>query len=175
MSNAQDHRHPPETASIAGFTYVELLVASALLLVSLLTLAGMFIAGYSNVADAGNTTRGLAAVRQVLEDARRLPYDNLTDLDGFDTDNPATLPAADPAREIARRWRYALAGEGLGWAFTEEEKVRWPTLAALGETLDGTGAIEVVQQSATLTAITVTVTVPGRWFPIEISTVIARL
>ena len=55
----------------SGFTYVELLVATALLLVGFLTLVGMFITGYAQVTGAGNTTMGLAATRQVLEEARQ--------------------------------------------------------------------------------------------------------
>jgi len=30
----------------------------------------------------------------------------------FDTNNVATLPTADPALAIARRWRYMVAGAG---------------------------------------------------------------
>jgi type II secretory pathway pseudopilin PulG len=158
-----------------GFTYIELLVATALLFVSLLVLAGMFLTGYSKVGGAGNTTMGLAAVRQILEDARRLPYDSLVNLDGFDTDDPATLPASGPERDVARRWRYALAGEGVGWTFTSDEQARWPTLADQGADLAATGRIEAVATSATITEITVTVSVPGRWRPIRVATLIADL
>ncbi len=159
----------------SGFTYIELLVAASLLLVSLLTLSGLFVTGYSNVDGAGNSTMGLAAARQLVEDARRLPYDNLVNLNGFNTDDPTTLPANNPEREVARRWRFALAGGGAGWAFTDAEKARWPSLVDLGASLSGVGSITAVQQTATLTEITVSISVPGTWRQIELSTLIARL
>ncbi len=159
----------------AGFTYIELMVAASLMFVSLLALAGMFVAGFAHVNGAGNATMGLASARQVLEDARRLPFDNLVNLNGFNTDDVTSLPASDPEREVARRWRYALAGEGVGWSFTDEEQARWPSLVDVGNSLGGVGNLRVVQQTATLTAITVEITVPGTWRRVEISTVIAKL
>ena len=104
-----------------------------------------------------------------------MPYDNLINLDGFESDDPSTLPASGPEREVARRWRFTLAGEGVGWTFTDAEQARWPTLVDLGDELDASGSIEVVQQTATLTRITVSVSVPGKWRPIQISTLIADL
>ena len=169
------NEHRPCTTRDSGFTYLETLVAASLLLVSFLALAGMFILGYSQISGAGNTTMGLAAVRQVLEDARRLPYDNLVNLDGFDTDNPATLPDDGPEREVARRWRYALAGSGVGWTFPDEEQARWPTLAEQGDALRAAGRIQAVSASATITEITATVSVPGRWRPIRVATRIAKM
>ena len=167
--------HQPTTTHDSGFTYLETIVATSLLLVSFLALAGMFILGYAQINGAGNTTMGLAAVRQVLEEARRLPYDNLVNLDGFDTDDPTTLPDDNPEREVARRWRYALAGEGVGWTFSSEEQARWPTLAEQGDALRAAGRIRAVPASATLTEITATVSVPGRWRPIRVATLIARM
>ncbi len=159
----------------AGFTYIELLAAASLMLVSLLALAGMFVTGYSHVNGAGNSTMGLAAARQLVEDARRLPYDNLVNLHGFNTDDPNTLPANNPEREVARRWRFALAGEGVGWAFTDEEKARWPSLVNLGAALGAVGNISAVQQTGTITEISVSISVPGSWRQVELSTLIARL
>ncbi|MCP3982307.1 MAG: type II secretion system protein [bacterium] len=159
----------------SGLTYVELLVAVGLLLTALLGVSTMFVLGYTNVNGAGNTTMGLAAARQVLEDARRLPYANLVNLNGFDTDDASTLPASGPELEVARRWRYAVAGEGVGWSFTSDEKARWPALSDQGDALRASGSIEAVQISATITRITVSVSVPGRWRPIELGTLIADL
>jgi Tfp pilus assembly protein PilV len=158
-----------------GFTYVELLFATSLLLVSFLALAGMFVLAYAQVNGAGNTTMGLSGARQVLEDMRRLPYADLANLDGFDTEDPGTLPAGAAEREVARRWRYALAGEGVGWFFTTEEKARWPSLNNQGDTLSASGVIDVVSLTATTTQVTVTVSVPGRWRPVEVATIIADL
>jgi Tfp pilus assembly protein PilV len=159
----------------AGFTYIEVVVASSLLLVSFLALAGMFVTGYAQVSGAGNTTMGLAAARQLLEDARRLPFADLADLDGFDTEDPLTLPADNPAREVARRWRYALAGEGVGWTFTNDERARWPTLELQGGDLDAAGRVEVGAVSATVMEVHVSISVPGRWRPLEVATFIADL
>ena len=158
-----------------GTTYIEVLIASVLLLFAMLAMSGMFIAGYANVHGAGNTTAGLAAARQMMEDARRLPFDNLVNLDGFDTDDPMSQPASDPELEVTRRWRYAVAGEGVGWTFSDTEKTRWTDLAVQGDELNGVGTINVVVQSANLTEITVTVSVPGRWRDIQLSTLVARL
>jgi hypothetical protein len=141
----------------------------------MLAMSGMFIAGYANVNSAGNTTAGLAAARQLMEDARRLPFDNLTSLDGFNTDDPGSQPADDPELEVARRWRYALAGEGVGWDFTSAEKTRWTDLAAQGQELNGVGTIGVASPSANLREISVTVNVPGRWRNIRLTTLVARL
>ena len=116
---------------------------------------------------------GLSAARQVIEDMKRLPFDNIVNLDGFDTENPGTLPTNDPEREIARRWRYALAGEGVGWTFTADEKNRWPSLVGYGDFLGGSGRIDTASISATITEITVSVSVPGRWRPMQVATRIA--
>jgi Tfp pilus assembly protein PilV len=174
MSSLKNSPSAGSTGSL-GFTYVELLVAGSLLMVSFLALAGMFVMGYSQVNGAGNTTMGLAAARQLLEDARRLPYDTLINLNGFDTEDPSTLPGDNPEREVARRWRYALAGEGVGWSFTADEKARWPSLEEQGDSLSASGRIQATQVSATLTRVTVSVSVPGRWRPIQVATFIADL
>ena len=167
--------HQPTTTRDSGFTYLEMIVSISILLVSFLALAGMFILGHAKISRAGNTTMGLAAARQVLENARSLPYDNLVNLDGFDTDDPTTLPDDNPEREVARRWRYALAGEGLGWTFSSEEQSRWPMLAEQGRVLRATGRIRAVAASATVTEIIATVSVPGRWRPIRVGTLIAKM
>jgi Tfp pilus assembly protein PilV len=161
--------------SETGSTYLEVLVGSLLLLFSLLTVSGMFITGYRNVDTAGNTTMGMAGTRQLLEDMRRLPYANLVNLDGFDTDDPNTQPADDPEREVARRWRFAMAGEGVGWSFTAEEKTRWTDLDVQGDELDGVGRLAVTQQTATMTEVDVTVSVPGAWRDIRVTTLMADL
>ena len=158
-----------------GPTYLEVLVGSLLLLFALLTVTGMFITGYASVNSAGNTTMGLSATRQLMEDIRRLPFDSLANMDDFNTDDPNTLPASGPEREVARRWRYALAGDGVGWTFTDEEQARWTNLSDQGEALNGVGTINVTAQSATVSEVSVTVSVPGTWRDMRITTLIARL
>lgn len=158
-----------------GATYIEVLVAGVLMAVSLLAMCNLFVLGYANVTTAGKTTNGVAAARQVLEDVKLLPYDRIGNLDGFDTDDPSTLPTANPEREVARRWRYALAGEGVGWTFSDAEKARWTNLAVQGDTLDAAGTITVVPQGATLTEVTIRVSVPGRFRDVQLSTLITRM
>ncbi len=169
------------TASVpqreAGFSYIEVMIASVVLLTSLLALAGMFVLAVTNVSSAGNTTMALSAARQVMEDVRDLPFDALPDLDGFDTDDPASLPADGPAREIARRWRYALAGDGVGWTFTQDGTAGNADDHAhdQGNQLGAAGSIDVISRSATLTEVRITVSIPGRWRDINMSTLISNL
>ena len=153
-----------------GFSYIEVLVSAALLLISLLTLAGMFVAGHASVSASGKTTMGVSAARQLLEDVRRLPFDDLSNLDGFDTEDPTSLPEDGLEREIARRWRYALAGEGSGWTFTDEEQIQWPLLSDQGQQLGAVGRIEVNAVSGTVREVTISVLVPGKWRPFRLAT-----
>jgi hypothetical protein len=157
-----------------GLTLVEVLLAGALLAVSLLAMSSMFVSGYANIAVAGRSTTGLAAGRQILEDVRGLPFDSVVNLDGFDTDDPSSTPAAEPESEIARRWRYALAGEGVGWTFTTEEIDDWPAPPADVAVLGATGRIDVDLVSATLARVTVTIVVPGTRRDIELTTLVAN-
>ena len=69
----------------------------------------------------------------------------------------------------------ALAGPGVGWTFSDDEMARWPSLAHQGASQDATGTIDVASPSATLRRVTVSVSVPGRWRPIEISTLITEM
>lgn len=164
-----------------GFTILEVLVGSSILAVALLAMAAMFPTGYTNIAEAGRMTMAVTAARQVFEDISALPYDNIINLNGplgagFDTTDPATLPAGEPERTVARRWRYALAGEGDGFTFTATEKAEWSMLSTgEGITLNGRGQINVVTLSATLDQVTVTITYPGRSQGVQLVTNITRL
>lgn len=157
-----------------GFTFIEVVVAGALLAVSLLAMCGVFVVAYANVTAGGRNTVGVAATEQMLEDVRSLPFNAVIALDNFDTDNPSSQPAADPAREIARRWRYALAGEGVGWSFSNAETTRWTNMNGASGPIGAAGTIDVVSLSGTLCEVTVTVAVPGRWRPIVLATRVAR-
>lgn len=159
--------------SESGFTYIEVLLASTILAVTLLAVCGMFVAGHSNVASAGKMTVGMSAARQVMEELKRVPFANLDALDDFDTDDPDSQPANDPEREIVRRMRYVLSGEGVGWTFTAEELERWSGLSDHGHKVNAVGTIQVTNESATLKRVTVRIAVPGRWRDIEYSTFMA--
>jgi len=145
-----------------GFTLVELLVGMTFLMISLLAIAAMFPMAYVVTNEAGKTTMTLTAARQVLEDVRSLPFSDLSLLNGFDTSNALTLPAAGATRDIARRWRYALAGAGDGFTFTSTERERWGSLANSNNAFGARGRIAVTAQSTTMVRVTVTVTVPNR-------------
>jgi prepilin-type N-terminal cleavage/methylation domain-containing protein len=161
-----------------GLTLVEILVAMTVLAVALLGIAGMFETGYTTATAGGKMTLALTGARQMLEDIRTIPtnpLDSLDNLNGFDTNSTATLPASDPELAIARKWRYALAGEGVGWSFTTAEKAKWSVLSSDGTTFGGRGQISVVNQSATLRLVTVTVAVPGRGVNIQLATLISAM
>ena len=166
---------------VQGFTLLEVLVGSAVLSVALLAMAAMFPTGYTNITDAGKMTMALTGGRQILEDISALPFDNIGTLNGplgtgFDTTDPATLPAGEPERTIARRWRYALAAEGDGFTFTATEKAEWSTLSTgQGISLNGRGLISVAGLSATLVQVTVTITYPGKPTGVQLVTNITRL
>ena len=68
-----------------GFTLVEVLVASMILIVALLTLASMFPVGYKQIADAGRMTVAVSGARHILEDVGDVPFANISNLNGVDT------------------------------------------------------------------------------------------
>jgi Tfp pilus assembly protein PilV len=175
VSRASQSAPPAPATGSRGSTLIEALVGGTLLAITLLGVCSMFVTGYSHVSASGRTTLGITGARQILEDVRSLPYDNLINLDGFDIDDATTLPSADPERELARRWRYTLAGPGVGWSFSTEEEQRWSMLTSEGIVFGGTATIDVEAQSPTLTLVTVRVSVPGRWSRIEWSTLITKL
>lgn len=160
-----------------GFTLLEVLVGATILAVALLAMIAMFPVGYTNITEAGKMTMAITGARQVFEEISALPLDNIEKLDGFDTLDPATLlPLGEPERTIARRWRYALAGEGDGFTFTATEKGEWSTLSTGGGiTLNGRGQVNVVTLSATLDQVTVTITYPGRSPSVQLVTNVTRL
>jgi len=163
-----------------GFSLIELLIGMSLMAVALLSIAAMFSTGYTDVHAGGMTTMATAAGRQILEDMQNLPFDRLINLNNFNTTNAGSLPASNPERDLARKWRYALAGEGAGWpTYSIAEKAMWSTLAISGVQVGVNGQISVVQDTATLTRITVTVQLPGRTagapIPVQLATLISRL
>lgn len=150
-----------------------------ILTVGLLGVATMFSTGYTDVAAGGKMTLGIMAARQIIEDMRALPFGSIDSLNAFDTSSVATLPAANPERDVARRWRYALAGEGDGFAFTTTEKSQWTMLSADGVSLGARGRITVVDQSPglrpnSLRLVTITVATPGRAASVQLSTLVSR-
>ena len=163
-----------------GFTLIEILIGITILVVGVLGVATMFGTGYSNVGQGASLTLAVTAARQMLEDVRTIPFNNLTNLNGpggtgFDTSSLGTQPAADPERNIARKWRYALMGDGTGWNFTNAEKGKWQNLGVNNVTFGGRGLVVVTSPSATMRLITITVNVPGRGNTVQLATLISRL
>ncbi len=155
-----------------GFTLIEVLIAMMILTIALVAIAGMFPVGYTQVVDAGRMTRAVAAGRQILEDVRSVPFDNLDNLNNFDSENPATLPAGGPELDFARRWRYALDGEGDGFTFTPAEIAEWQSLSPFG----GRATVQVQPgATATLRQVTVTVSVDALTQSVQLITLIVRM
>jgi len=166
-----------------GFTLIELLIGATILAVGVLGVATMFGTGYSNVGEGSKLTLAVTAARQMLEDVRTIPFNNLTNLNGpggtgFDTSNVATLPAADPERNIARKWRYALAGGGTGWNFTSTETGKWQSQGVNNLLIGSSGLVVVTSPSPTMRLITITVRIQG-WGNtiqlVQLATLISRL
>jgi type II secretory pathway pseudopilin PulG len=176
-------RQSRQRKNAVGFTMVELLISSTLMAVSLLSIGGLMVLVYANVAKSGRTTEGLAAARELFEDLQTIPFDDLGNLDGFDTDDPSSLPLDGPELEIARKWRHSLAQEGVGWSFTDEEKLRWGSTGNEGQTTGhalvspggGRGRIDVTPQGTALQRITIEVEIPGLIGSIELSTLMGRV
>jgi len=181
-------RNRGERRREGGFTLVELLIASTLMAISLLSIGGLLVLVHANVAKSGRTTEGLAAARELLEDIQTIDFDDLDNLDGFDTDDVTSLPDDGVEREIARKWRYKLAQDGVGWTFTDAEKLRWAAaahgahgsggsgggLVARETPKGGRGQIDVTDQGA-LKRITIQVELPGLLGSIELSTLVSRV
>jgi Tfp pilus assembly protein PilV len=157
-----------------GFSLLEIMLGSIVLVVALMGFISMFSSGYTNVAESGNMTMAFSAAQQFLEDVRAVPFANLPNLNNFRTDNVGSQPAGGPEREIARKWRYALAGDGTGWAFTVSEKQRWTVIATGERVFGGTGQVTVTDTSTLLRTVSVTVSMPGRAAPIQLNTVVSR-
>jgi hypothetical protein len=139
-----------------------------ILAVGVLGTLGMFHAGYNNVGEGGRTTMALAAARQMIEDVHTVPYAELTILNNFDTNTPPGPTTSVIGLAVARKWRYALAGEGGGWTFTTAEKQQWTKLMSgvgSGTTVAGKGQISVDNAPGTVAGtvlrVTVTVRVPS--------------
>jgi len=156
-----------------GFTLVEVLVASMILVVALLTLASMFPMGYRQITDAGRMTVAVSGARHILEDVGDIPFNNISNINGVDTASNSGVIAGLGGTEaaLARRWRYMLAGSGNGFTFTGAETTAWGTVQPSG----GRAVVTVANTSATLRTVTVTVTVPGLPAGVTLSTVIVRM
>lgn len=171
-----DSRHTQATAMTGdarGFTLIEVMISGVLLAVALLAMSGMFVVGYADITSAGRSTVALASARQVVEDVRALPFESVVALDGFDTDNPDSLPQDAAAAEVARRWRYSLAGDSANGGYNQSQSQTYPGSSQGSAPLGAAGRIEVDLQTATLARVRITVAVPGSRRNVELATVVA--
>jgi len=170
-----------------GFTLVEVLVASMILVVALLTLASMFPVGYRQITAAGRMTMAVTGARHILEDVGDIPFDKIVNINGVDTASNAGVIAGLTGTEgaLARRWRYMLAGSGNGFTFTSAETTAWGT----PQPFAGRAMVQVcdpgvvppapptactVPTHATRRQVTVTISVPGLPANVSASTIIVR-
>lgn len=159
-----------------GTTLIEVLVAVVVVSFALLALAHTFTSGYLNVVREGRETMALTAARQALEDCKSLPLSAVATLDGFDSDDATSLPTDAPARDIARRLRFAVAGSGNGFSFSESERAQWVRLLDDdGNPLRGRAGFVVAAESAALNRVTVGVQLEGHDRPITLSTLVTGL
>ena len=161
-----------------GFTLTEVIIASMVLLIALLVIASMFPVGHQQVVDAGRMTLAVTAGRQILEDMGALPFDSIRNLNGFNTANSGSVPAADPELAAVRRWRYMIAGPGGGFSFTSGEIAEYGNFSPIG----GAATIQITappggtcSATGSRCQATVTVTVPGLTSSVQLSTIFVRM
>jgi prepilin-type N-terminal cleavage/methylation domain-containing protein len=178
-----------------GFSLIELLIGLTVLSIALLAIATMFHVGYSDVSSGATTTMATEAGRQILEEARTLPFGSLDFLDGYNTGNaPPTLDPADPeegpALAMMQKWRYVFAGVGTppvgsGWVTLRSGRGDVAAGQSGSQLFEGAAQISVVTPatpappvSDRLRLVTVRVLVPGRSpaaTPLVLTSLIARM
>jgi hypothetical protein len=162
----------------AAFTVVEVVIAAMVLVIAVVITASMFPTGHHHLGAAARTTAAVSAGRQILEHIGGLPFDSVRRLDGFDTANAATVPAADPELAAARRWRYMVAGPGGGFSFTPAELGQYGAVTPLG----GAATVRVASPASgscspagSRCQVTVTVSVPGLPTSVQLTTIVVRM
>lgn len=153
-----------------GFTLIEVLIALMITTVALVAMAGMFPQGYRQVVDAGRLTLAVTTARQILEDLSTVPFANLMALNGFDSQNPATIPPTEPEMSIATRWQTDFpAGEGQATVRVDD----------CGDVANPCGLLDPITgapaPNATLRQATVSVSVTALQQSVQLTTLFARM
>jgi len=79
-----------------GFSIVEALVASAILLVALLAIAAVMPTADMNLHLAGQISQAASLAQEMIEMTKNDPFSQLSLYHGVDTRNPATFPLDTP-------------------------------------------------------------------------------
>jgi prepilin-type N-terminal cleavage/methylation domain-containing protein len=79
-----------------GFTLVELLVASSILVVALLGIASVLPTADVTLHQAGQISKAVSLAQQMIETIKNDPFTELTRYHGVDTRNTATYPTDEP-------------------------------------------------------------------------------
>lgn len=86
-----------------GFTYVEVLVAAAVLLVGFAGLVSIFYGGFSNVAEAGKGTAAVAAAESMLELIRTQATAQVPQFNGVTAADKTKCPTP-PLKDPCEKW-----------------------------------------------------------------------
>jgi len=79
-----------------GFTLMELLMASTIMVVALLGIASVLPTADMTLHRSGQITKAISLAQEMLEMIRNDPFTNLDLYNGVDTRNTATYPVNDP-------------------------------------------------------------------------------
>jgi len=136
-----------------GLTLPEILIASAVLAVGILAIAGMFPSAYQNVKYGGEITKATALAQEMMEILRNELFINLTGYNGLKTS--ACGSGTDSIATNCRKWRDDITAVGLpsGW-----------------------GSVKVDSETSDLRRITVSVGWTGRYSnkKVELVTYVAQ-
>ena len=95
-----DTRPPQRLRSGNGYTMVEVLVASAILIVALLGIAAVMPTADMNLHLAGQISKAASLAQEMIEMTKNDPFSQLSLYHGVDTRNPATFPLDTPTPPI---------------------------------------------------------------------------
>ncbi len=79
-----------------GFSMIELLLASTILVVALLGIASMLPTAAITLHEAGQTTKAVSLAQQMIETIKNDPFTDLLAYNGVDTRNTSTYPTDYP-------------------------------------------------------------------------------
>lgn len=130
-----------------GFTLMEVLIATAIVSVAMLGIAGMFPIAHQQLRMGSDVTKATVLAQRMVEVLRDEPFAAVSRYNAADTRTPATFPPDDPAATppfrggtALQRWQQAITAT-----------------PALGGLHQGWGRIETAALDRGLLSVTVTV------------------